>query len=147
MRAFSIVVSLAVLHVATGCFSMIGDPQLEEVRRSRSPDGVVEAVLVRGNTGATDPYSYSVFLVPSGTAFAPKSSRFDIDRALFTADYEAALEVSWRAPKFLEIRYAKARIHRFTNFWQSQEVQNYGYVVELRLVPLDESSSLVPREA
>lgn len=52
----------------------------------------------------------------------------------------------WRKPKFLEIRFAKARISQFSNFWQAQEVQNYSYVVELRLVPLDDNSSLSERD-
>jgi hypothetical protein len=118
----------------------------EEIGRVKSPDGVVDAVLVRGNGGATTSFTYSVFLVPAGTSFNETAPVFEPDFAKFLADHQVGLELVWRRPKFLEIRFAKARIFRFSNFWHSREVQDYRYIVELRLVPSDEASSLVERD-
>jgi hypothetical protein len=139
MRAFNAVLLMVLLCSTSACFSLFGDPHFEEIARAKSPDGVVDAVLVRGNRGATTPYTFSAFLVPSGTAFDQKSPWFEAQRALFTTDHQEGLELSWRVAKFLEIRYAKGRIYRFTNFWQAREVQDFTYVVELRLVPTDEA--------
>jgi hypothetical protein len=75
-------------------------------------------------------------------SFNQKSPQFEGQRALFTADHQEGLELSWRGPKLLEIRFTKARIYHFTNFWQDRAVQNFTYIVELRLVPADESSLL-----
>jgi hypothetical protein len=134
------------LCFASGCFNIAGEWQYEEIERVKSADGVVDAVIVRGGGGATTGFNFSVFLVPGGTKFDEKASWFERDRALFSADYHEGLQLVWRKPKFLEIRFAKARIFQFSNFWHSKEVQNYSYVVELRLVPLDENSSLSEKD-
>ncbi len=138
-RAIPIIVILLSL---AGCIRIFGEPQHEEVARAKSPDGVVDAVLVRTNGGATTAFVFSVFVVPSGTVFDHKAALFQSERSLFAADHQEGLQLSWRAPKFLEVRFGKARIFRFTNFWHTQEVQNFTYIVELRLVPTDESSLL-----
>ena len=41
----------------------------------------------------------------------------------------------WSKPRKLEIRYDQARIFSFVNFWQSKDVDNFKYVVEVQLVP------------
>ena len=146
MRAINALFLLALLCATSACFRSFGGVHLEEIARAKSPDGVVDAVLVRGNAGATTPYTFSAFVVPSGTALDRKSPWFETERAVFMADDQEGLQLSWRAAKSLEIRYAKARIFRFTNFWQAQEVQDFTYVVELRLVPTDDASSLVDRD-
>ncbi len=112
----------------------------------KSPDRVVDAVMVRGGGGATTAFTCSVFLVPSGTKFDEKSPLFEQQRASFRADHWDNLKLVWRKPKFLEIRFDKARIFAFSNHWNEQEVLNYGYVVEVRLVPLNEESSLIEKD-
>ena len=146
MRASNALFLLVLLCSMSACFSLFGDAHFEEIARAKSPDGLVDAVLVRGNAGATTPYTFSAFLVPSGSVFDQTSPSFKIERALFVADHQEGLELAWRAAKFLEIRYAKARVYRFTNFWQAREVQDFTYVVELRLIPTDDSSSLLERD-
>jgi hypothetical protein len=142
LKLVTIVLLVSTLCLGSGCFSLGGEWHYEEIGRVKAPDGVVDAVLVRGNGGATTSFSYSVFLVPSATIFDERAPLFEPERALFVADHQKGLELVWRKPRFLEIRFAKARIFRFSNFWHSREVQNYQYVVELRLVPLDDGSSL-----
>ena len=134
------------LCFASGCFNIAGEWRYEEIESVRSPDGVVDAVLVRGGGGAATGFNFSVFLVPGGTRFDAKASWFERERALFSAGHHEGLQLAWREAKFLEIRFAKARIFQSSNFWHSQEVQNYSYVVELRLVPSDENSSLSEKD-
>jgi len=42
------------------------------------------------------------------------------------------LEVSWESPRHLGIRYEKARIFNYTNFWLSRDVEHFEYVVAIR---------------
>jgi len=129
-----------VMGCISGCINIAGDWHFEETERIKSPDGVVDAVLVEGNGGATTSFNYAVFIVPSGTKFEEKSEWFERQRSLFSADHQKDLQLAWSKPKVLEIRYEKARIFKFSNFWHTQEVQNFEYVVELKLMPSGESS-------
>ncbi len=138
-KSLAVFFGLAISCVS-GCINIAGDWRFEETARVTSLDGVVDAVLVEGNAGATTSYSYTLFIVPRGTKFEEKSLLFEYDRAAFSADHQIDLQLVWSKPKFLEIRYEKARIFKFSNFWNSQEVQDFKYIVELRLMPSSESS-------
>jgi hypothetical protein len=94
----------------------------------------VDAVLVRTNVDATTPYGYKLYIVPTG-----KETK--VGDELLQAENLVNVTISWKEPRFLEIRYEKGRIFSFRNFWHSKEVQNFEYIVELRLVPLTESFS------
>jgi hypothetical protein len=128
-----IVVALA------GCFGGLEINPKEEARVT-SPDSLVDAVLSEANCGAACPFIYHVSIVPRGDppAGVPK---YD----LFTADYVSGLRLQWAEPRVLEIVYDSARIHYFTNHWSSEDVENYDYVVELRLVGPDHGRSLTAR--
>ncbi len=108
------------------------------MERIKSPDGIVDAVHVQGNCGATTSFSEHIFIVQSGTKTPPPRKRYQV----FSADHVKGLRVKWREPKVLEIHYKEARIFDFTNFWQSKDVQNFSYVVEIRLRPETEDYSL-----
>jgi hypothetical protein len=149
MKALSLLLTAAIasaLLCTAGCTNIAGEWQYEEMQRVKSPDGVVDAVLVRGGGGATTGFSFSIFLVRSGTGFDQKAASFEQDRAVFRSDHHDGLHLVWTKPQFLEIRFAKARIFHFANFWHSSDVQNYRYVVEVRLIPLDASTSLTDRD-
>ncbi len=107
----------------------------EEIKRIASPDSIVDVVIIRRNGGATTPFSYNICIVPAGKTA-------DASKALMIADHAEDLELFWKQPKFLEIKYKEARIYHFKNFWKSKEVKSFRYVVELRLVPLTDSFSL-----
>lgn len=109
--------------------------QTQEIARVVSPDSVVDAVLTRSNVDATTPFVYRVYLVPRSGAI-PKES----GRELFRADQVDSLSLAWLGPKRLEIRYDRARIFHFSNFWNSGSVENFEYVVELHLRSLNHSS-------
>ena len=109
--------------------------EIEEISRARSPDGIVEAILTKSNFGATVDYVYKLYIVPTGATALP-------DEPIVVADHVVDPNIAWRMPKFLTFSYGKARIFNFTNFWQSKDVQNFSYVVEIRLIPTSDSYSL-----
>jgi hypothetical protein len=117
-----------------------GRVERREIARYPSPDSLVEAVLVSADVDATTTMSYELYLVPAGGP-VPKE-KF----VVFAASRTTGLDLRWREPKFLEIAFEEATIHRFRNAWRTREVQGFGYVVEARLVPLVEISSLSRRE-
>jgi len=121
---------LAPLLILTACSC-----EDTEIQRVKSPDGKVEAVNVQSNCGATTAYSEQVYIVPMGGKF-PTEGKF----AQFIADHTDGLEIVWREQKVLEVRYNKARIFKFSNFWESKDVENFEYVVEIRLNPLSNHS-------
>jgi len=107
----------------------------KEINRVKSPDSLVDAVIVRTSAGATTSYGYMLYIVPSGKE--PKEGN-----EVLRADNLINVALIWKEPRFLEISYEKGRIFFFTNFWHSKEVEDFQYIVELRLVPLTKSHSL-----
>ena len=109
----------------------------EEIARYTSPDSAVDAVLVGGSAGATTSYVYELYLVPLGSEIPD-----DPESSVFAADHVDSLQIRWRRPKLLEIEYEQARIHRFKNHDLLLGIPGPRRVVELRLVPLTDSTSL-----
>ena len=125
-------VCAACLLLLVACDSEVED---EVIDRVVSPDGVVDAVLVRRNLGATTSYVYRVHIVPTGAEPEEGLERF-------IADHVSGLEIKWQQPQLLTISYGEARIFKFTNFWSSEKANNFKYVVELRLDPASKTVSL-----
>jgi len=99
-----------------------------EILRIKSPDLLVEAVLLRSDVNATVSTPYKIFITPVG-------SKLKNEDELFRADHVEGLKINWLKNKLLEVRFDKARIFRFSNFWDSREIQNFKYIVELKLAP------------
>ena len=126
---------LLVLFGALGaCKERVDPPPVntigEELARVASPDSLVDAVLTRTNPHATVPYVYRVFIVKRGT-----STQRDRVAEVFNADHVDGVSVAWPRAGLLEIRYGRARIFHFTNFWNAGDVRNFTYEVEVRLRP------------
>ena len=102
-----------------------------EYYRVKSPDGEVDAVLMKNNGGATTSFSYTLFLLPKGT----RSKKLSLDYSQLIADKAEDLKITWIENKILQINCKSARIFRFSNFWQSKEIQDYRYIVEIRISP------------
>ncbi len=102
-----------------------GKAPMQELARITSPDGVVDVVLVETSVGATVATPSEVYVVPKGSKVngAP----------LLRADHMEHLNVRWKQPRLLEVSYSKGRIFSFTNFWESADVQNWKYIVEVEL--------------
>lgn len=96
----------------------------DEIFRVSSPDNRVDAVVTKGNCGATTSYSYRVYVVQAGKT--PIESDM-----IFLADRAESVSATWLAPKKLLLSYKEARIFKFTNFWNSKELDNFQYVVSV----------------
>ncbi len=105
-----------------------------ELSRITSSDSIVDAVLVERLTGATVATPDEVYIVPKGGV--PKGE------PLFRCDHAENLSVHWAGQRVLTIQYSKARIFHFMNFWNSAEIKNWTYTVELRLQPINSDSAL-----
>ena len=105
---------------------------VEELARVPSPDSLVDAVLVRTNTHATVGYGYRVYIVARGT-----STQRERVEEVFRADNVDGVSLAWPRVGVLEIRYARARIFHFTNFWEAGDVWNFTYQVDIRLRPME----------
>ncbi|HEX8722998.1 MAG TPA: hypothetical protein VF736_20430 [Pyrinomonadaceae bacterium] len=120
----------------------------EEVGRFTSPDGVVDAVWVRGSGGATTGFVYDLYVVPRGMKFDKDATSFK--HAVFSGDHFEDLQIVWREPKLLEVRFKHARVLNYSNYWRYWNPDNpeedRHYVVETRLAPLAEGSTLPPED-
>jgi hypothetical protein len=93
-----------VLLVALGCSTQSRD----EVARTRSPDGVIDAVVVETNGGGTTSFGYEVDLVRAG------SSTVSARRAafLYGAGRNAnayGVNLRWTGPDALSVEYLEAK--------------------------------------
>ena len=110
-----------------------------EVLRITSPDSVVDAVLLGVGGTPRAPNYYALHLVPARQPVAWR------DKPVLTVRRQSEdFSVRWRRPKLVDVRYTEALIADFRSFWRSRDVQNYFYLVEVRLTPLADSSS-IPR--
>jgi hypothetical protein len=113
--------------------TLAGSWEYREVKRIKSPEALVEAVLLTGDAGATTASTTCLYLVPPGTRIDPVKE--GENKACFVADHLSNLAVVWKGPRLIEIFYDEGRIHHFQNRWHHREVQDFRYVVELRLAP------------
>jgi hypothetical protein len=142
-----VVASLAsLLAFASACLS--SEWAYEEIGRFTSPDGVVDAVWVRGSGGATTGFVYDLYVVPKGLKFDKDATSFE--RPIFSGDHFDDLQIVWREPKLLEVRFKHARILAYRNYWRywspDEPEADRHYVVETRLAPQAEGSTLSPED-
>lgn len=112
------------------------DAPHKELKRVTSPDGAVDAVLAEVEIDELNPNGSAVYLVAAGQEIDLRS--IHPDRKFFYATRIDSLELVWREPKFLEIRYTHGDIFEFRNNWQP--IKDYN--VEIRIVPQSASHSL-----
>jgi hypothetical protein len=118
------------------------DFSLKELKRIISSDKKVEAVLVETNGGATSSLDNLVFIVIPGK----KITQADTKYSVFNADHYQNVDIKWEKNNELLISYSKARIFNYTNFWQTQEIDNWNYVVEIKLHCLSPDGQLSESE-
>lgn len=127
--------------------NLAGSWEYREDKRIKSPDSVVEAVLLIGDAGATTATTTYIYVVPAGSRLDRKKEEEDNrNRSVFVADHLKNLTLAWRNPRLLEIGYEEARIHHFENRWHHRDIQGHPYVVELRLAPATNEFALPARD-
>src|SRR5450432_3754777 len=102
---------------------------LNEIKRILSPDKKTEAVLIEDQGDATVANFIQVYIVLPGVKITVAERQYFI----FNADHYSDINIEWKADRKLVIEYAKARIFKFTNFWQDEKLDNWNYTVEIAL--------------
>ena len=96
----------------------------EEFSRQTSPDGILDAVVIRRNPGAFSSYLYELYLVPKGRKAGE-------DPAIVNTSEGDAIRVDWDKAHFLGVNTGNSHIKFFGNLWYSNQAPNY--YVELTL--------------
>lgn len=120
-KGFLIVIAASMLVSCGGAANLCST---NELSRSSSPNGRVDAVVVETDCGATTRKAHKVHLVTSG-------QEFDDDRFVFLSDRTQGLSVEWEGDHTLILSYLNARIFQFTNFWSSEKLDNHRYEVKI----------------
>ena len=100
----------------------------DEVIRTSSPDGVLDAVVIRVNPGAFSSFFYDLYLVPKGTK---RIEGIEVP-VLFTTEGDAPT-IQWQKSHFLSADVGNSHVQFFTNLWHSKKVDENDYFVELDL--------------
>ena len=106
----------------------------KEIERVKSPDGLVDAILIEIETDPLSANGFIICLAPSGTDIKHLTRSYEPN--IFYANRLQDLRLVWREPKLLEIRYKRAAVLRFrNNHWIRGVGGQEAYEVELRLMP------------
>jgi hypothetical protein len=127
------------IFLLSGCsaFSLCED---KELLRITSPNNKIDAVMIRRNCGATTAYSYRIYLVYRGER-VPKGWINEKSGLIFVADHVEGESIQWIESNLLEIKYKRARIFEFKNFWYLGNSDNID-VIEVREISLTPPPSL-----
>lgn len=93
----------------------------EQISRLTSPDGVLDAVVVRVDKGALGSNLYYLYIVPRGTGNVESSGE---DPMMETSEGDE-LKVRWEKPHFLAVDIADSHVKSFVNLWYSKKVDDY----------------------
>lgn len=104
----SILAVVSLLPYALFCLVLILDgPSHDEVARVVSPDGVLDAVLVESNGGATTSFGYAIFIVPHGKKAKGSQVAFLYAAVRNSRAYGANLK--WDSSTRLAVEYLDAK--------------------------------------
>lgn len=95
----------------------------DEIIRQSSPDKLVDVIATRKNCGATTSYVTEIFITPI--------EKKELQNPIFLADKVENISILWKSDRQLLIYYSHARIFNFQNFWNSKEVKNFDYIVDI----------------
>lgn len=115
-----------------------GAAPMKVIERLPSPDGMVDAVLVERPTAAIAADVYELYIVPH-------KGNPDKRDLILRGDLFSGTRLAWEQSRLLELYYTQAYIIGFKNYWQSPDVDNLKYVVEIRLMP-PAGKTAIPRE-
>lgn len=99
------ILCLALALLTTGC---LGGVSRDEVARSHSPSGRVDAVLLETNGGATTSFGYQVHLVPAGQK-ARRDTEVASLYAAVRSDSASGVNLRWDDSATLAVEYLQAR--------------------------------------
>jgi len=134
---FAVTIVIALIIIGSKILESLYKPVCEEVLRLNSPSQKCDAVMITLDGGATTSIVYNIYIVPKD-----KKINIDYKSPIFSADHFVNLKVEWINDKLLEIRYEKARIHRFKNYAVIENAKNQFFTIEIRETPLTDPPSL-----
>jgi|WetSurMetagenome_2_1015567.scaffolds.fasta_scaffold155753_3 hypothetical protein len=123
------------IFIFSNIFSMCSinkwdEKRLKEISRITSPDSVVDAIIIEDSGGgATNDYRWLIYIEIAGQKIK------DYDKYRFWATRVDSLWIQWSDARLLEVHYKKANIYHFNNYWGRFDVNQYSYIVEIKLVP------------
>ena len=84
------------------------DPSHDVVARSTSPDGMIDAIVIESNGGATSSFWYDVCLAPSGGT-CKVSDSFATLYGAARNDQSYGVDARWANNSLLQIEYLEAK--------------------------------------
>ncbi|MBU8978026.1 DUF5412 domain-containing protein [Lysobacter sp. MMG2] len=96
---------LLLLSLVGGCIA--ADPSHDEVARSTSPDGTIDAVVIESNGGATTSFSYDVCLARRGGDCNVEASVANLYGAS-RSDQAYGINIRWADASLIRIEYLDA---------------------------------------
>ena len=108
--------------------------------RVKSPDGRLQAVLLRSDPGAMNDFEYFLYVIPVGSELRDYPWWLGGDEPVLTgADFDN-LKITWSQDRVLDVAYSKAIVYSFSNFWLNRGRDRSKHIVEIRLRPTAEYS-------
>lgn len=104
-----------------------------ELTRIPSPDRRVEAVLTSADGGATTSFKHRIYITVPGGDFRGHEPFFVAYKLRNESNRHLPL-IRWDKSHELLISYDSAQVHHFTNVWSSRHVDNWLYVVRVKLM-------------
>ncbi len=101
--------TISLLGALSGC-GVFSPCEIDTTEIFVSPLGNVQAIVEQENCGATTPYVTYIYLTD-------KSGKKSESELIFKASKLKDLSIQWEHEFKLVIKYNKARIHFFTNYW------------------------------
>ncbi|MDO5289820.1 MAG: hypothetical protein Q4F13_09350 [Pseudomonadota bacterium] len=137
-RACQTLVALGVAAMAAACQP---SGTTKEVQRLTSPDGVLDAVIVEHNHGATTPFVHEVAVLPKGSAMDSAQTVVRLVSATRN-DQNWGADVQWLSPTQLHVSYFQARQVRE----QRSTIQVAGRQVQITLQSGVRSPGALPQK-
>lgn len=106
--------------------------EISEIDRIPSPDGKVDAVLMKYDAGATTSSIIRIYIVPPGTVITAGSKLTEKYVPIFTAQHVENRKVNWLKNNLLAIEYDKAEILAYRNCDYPLAPKNVDYVVWIK---------------
>ena len=114
---------------------LVVESNQREILRQISPDGRVDAVLVRPIIGYSAA-SPALYIVQKGGIVPAWGAVVQMSRA------SGLPSLAWKNPQLLEMRFSRGCVESFTNLWHSNDVSSGRFYVEIRLVPTTQFTCL-----
>ena len=151
LRQFSKLIGVSTLALPTLLFLALsgcgvspssGRLSSDEEERVTSPDGLLDAILLREDGGgAAGGWEWYVYIANKGKPAEEGSAHLIFNAGTLTGE-----KLLWKQPHLLEIQYDYAYINQFKNLEVAHPVVNgeqREYLIEIRLAPVSQDFSLL----